>query len=382
MAENILSVRLEIKNEAIRKELEEIVSVEEGFRLLRRHDDPDPCDLLIFETGKDIGRDFLFIQTLKASGAAREVILTSANLEPDVLLQALRAEVKEFFSQPIKREEIRNGLLKFRQKRESLGQGGAEKKKGRTVTLVGSKGGVGTTTVAVNLATNLSASTGSPSVALIDINLVFGQIPTFLNIESSFNWGEVMRNWSRVDETYLMSTLSRHRSGVYVLPSPPVVENMNGATSEMMERLLGLMRNVFDFILIDGGQRFDDLSFKVLEMSDDVFLVTVLDLPCLTNAKRLLWTFQKLGFPPKENIKIIVNRYKKKSPISLKDAEQAVSERIHWLLPNDYPLTMSAINQGKPVSDAAPSSELGKSLRELAGSFLSKELKKRSWFWE
>ena len=378
MTENTVSVRLGIKNEKTRKDLEEVILSEEGFRLLRRHDDPGPCDLLILETENDRGEDFQLIQDLHASGKVSEVFLTSPRLEPNLLLQALRAGVKEFFSQPIKKEEVRTGLLKFRERRGVPQQKNIGKKKGKIIHFISSKGGVGTTTIAVNLAASLSESNGS-SVALIDMSLPFGQIPIFLNTESSFNWGEVLRNISRVDETYLMGVLSKHRSGVYVMPSPASLEDVSLETPEMIEKLLSLMRDRFDFILVDGGQRLDDVSLRILQMSDTVFMVTVLNLPCLTNAKKLLWTFQKLGFPLRETIRIIANRYQKKSSISLKEAEEAVSEKIHWLVANDYHLTMSAINQGKTISEVASGSEVGKSLRELAGTFFSQGEKKRTW---
>jgi pilus assembly protein CpaE len=382
MAGSILSVRLEIKNEAVRRELEEVILAEDGFRLLRRHDDPNPCDLLILETEYDNGKGFQLTQSLQASGKVKEVFLTSPRLEPEVLLQALRAGVKEFLSQPIQREEVRTGLLKFKERRSVPHQTGVEKKRGKILHFISSKGGVGTTTIAVNLAASLSESNGSFSVALIDMNLPFGQIPVFLNMESSFNWGEVMRNISRVDETFLMGVLSRHRSGIYVLPSPSILEDVNVETPEMIEKLLGLMRNLFDFILVDGGQRLDNVSLRILEMSDTIFMVTHLNLPCLANAKRLLWTFQKLGFPPREIIRIIANRYQKKSSISLKEAEEAVSEKIHWLVANDYHVTMSAINQGKTIAEVAAGSEVEKSLRELAGTFVSRDQKKTIRTWE
>ncbi len=378
MTENTISVRLGIKNEKARKDFEEVISAEEGFRLLRRHDDPGPCDLLILETENDTGEDFQLIQDLHASGKVGEVFLTSPRLESNLLLQALRAGVKEFFSQPINREEVRAGLIKFKTRKGALPQEGTEKKRGKIIHFISSKGGVGTTTIAVNLATSLSELNGS-SVALIDMSLPFGQIPIFLNTESSFNWGEVLRNISRVDETYLMGVLSKHRSGVYVMPSPSSLEDVSVETPEMIEKLLGLMRNRFDFILVDGGQRLDDVSLQILQMSDTVFMVTILNLPCLTNAKKLLWTFQKLGFPTRETIRIIANRYQKKSSISLKEAEEAVSEKIHWLVGNDYYLTMSAINQGKTISEVESGSEVGKSLRELAGTFLPQGSKKRIW---
>ncbi len=381
MSENVVSVRLEIRNEKTRKDLEEVLASIQEFHL-QASNDPKPCDLLILETEKDISKDFELIQTLQVSGMVKEVFLTSPHVEPDLLPWALRAGVKEFFSQPIKREEVRNGLLKFRERRGDLKQDVLEKKRGKIIDIVGSKGGVGTTTIAVNVATSLSESNGASSVALIDMNLLFGQIPIFFNIESSLNLGEVARNISRVDATYLMSTLSKHRSGVYILPSPMRLDDVDVVTPEILEVLLGLMQNVFDFIVIDGGQRLDNVSFKILGIADIVFLITGLDLPCLANAKRLLRTFQKLRFPSKEAIQTIVNCYQKKSPFSLKDAEQAVSAKIHWVLPNDHSATTAAINQGKPLSEVAPGSELNKSLRELADSFLSKNPKRRNGFWK
>lgn len=377
MTETTVSVRLGVRNEKTRKDLEEVISSMEGFRLQRRHDDPDPCDLFILETEDDSTNDFQLIQRLQASAKVKEVFLTSPRLEPDLLLQALRAGVKEFLSQPINREEVKTGLLKFRERRGVLQQKDIEKRKGKVIHFISSKGGVGTTTIAVNLAASLSQSNGSSSVALIDMSLPFGQIPIFLNTETSFNWGEVLRDISRVDETFLMGVLSKHSSGVYVLPSPATLDDLNVETPEMIEKLLSLMRNLFDFTLVDGGQRLDNVSLRVLEMSDTVFMVTNLNLPCLTNTKKLLWTFQRLGFPPRETIRIIANRYQKKSSISLKEAEEAVSEKIHWLVADDYPLTMSAINQGKTISEVAPGSEVGKSLRELAGTFFSQGQKKR-----
>lgn len=377
MTENTVFVRLGVRNEKTRKDLEEVISSVEGFHL-QHSIDSDPCDLLIVETESDNGKDFQLIQDLQVSGKVKEVFLTSPCLEPDLLLRALRAGVKEFFSQPIQREEVRTGLLKVRERRGLLQQKGVEKKRGKIIHFISSKGGVGTTTIAVNLAASLSESNGS-SVALIDMSLPFGQIPIFLNTESSFNWGEVVRNISRVDETFLMGVLSKHRSGVYVMPSPSSLEDVSVETPEMVEKLLGLMRNLFDFILVDGGQRLDPVSLRILQMSDTVFMITVLNLPCLTNTKKLLWTFQKLGFPPRETIRIIANRYQKKFSISLKEAEEAVSEKIHWLVANDYHLTMSAINQGKTISEVESGSEVGKSLRELAGTFFSQRQKKRIW---
>jgi pilus assembly protein CpaE len=370
MPEKIISVRLEIKKQKVREELEELISSMEGFQI-QKSSNPLPSDLLILEVGDDLKKEFQVIHNVQASDLFKEIFLTSSRIETDLLIRAIRAGAKEFFPQPIKTDDVRSALLKFKERKESLRSSEGSGKRGKIINVIGSKGGVGTTTLAVNLATSLIESGGSPSVALIDMNLLFGEIPIFLNltIESAFNWGEIARNITRLDSTYLMSILAKHSSGIYVLPSPTGLDGVNVATPEIIEKLLGLMRTVFDFIVIDGGQSLDDISLKILEMCDIALLVAVLSLPCLTNVKRLMWTFQKLGYPQDENIQIIISRYHKNSVISLKEAEQSIKKKIFWNIPNDFPTTMSAINQGKTLSSVARGAEITKNFRELASSF-------------
>jgi pilus assembly protein CpaE len=383
MPANIVWVRLEIKNQRVMEEIKEIIASLEGFRL-QKLDDPEPGDLLIMEIGEDLGKEFRIINSIRDSTQIREVFVISPSVESDILLQALREGVKEFFSQPIKKQEVVTALLRFKDRIESEDLREGRKKRGRIIDVIGSKGGVGTTTIAVNLAVSLAELEGPPSVAVIDMNLLFGEIPLFLDIEPAFNWGEVARNVSRLDSTYLMSILSKHPTGVYVLPSPGRLDGINVATPEIIERLLDLMQKVFDFIVIDSGQSLDDTSLKILEMSDTVLAVGILSLPCLTNLKRLLGMFKRLGYPQEENIKIIISRYHKKSVISLKEAEKTLNKEIFWHIPNDYLTTVSAINQGKTISVIGGETEISKNLRELAATFFEKgeEKKGKSGFWK
>ncbi len=312
-------------------------------------------------------------------------MLTSPRLEPDVLIQAMRSGVKEFFSQPIKPEEVHGALLKFKE-RGKTGVAGVKASKGEIIHVIGSKGGVGVTTIAVNLAVFLADLDKSKSVALVDMNLLFGEIPIFLDIKSAFDWGEVTRNISRVDATLLKSILFKHPSRISILPSPAGLDGVNQATPEIIATLLGVMRETFDYTVIDGGQSIlDELSLKLLEMADRVLLATSLSLPCMANMKKILWTFQRLGFPLKEKVKIVINRYQKDSLISLKEAEQSIGHPIFWQVPNDFHLTMSAINQGKSLLELGHSSEIGKSFRKLAESFRgpgqAEKPKEKPGFW-
>jgi pilus assembly protein CpaE len=383
MDENMI-VRFELRQPKVKEVLEKVITSMEGFKL-QEEGAPLSCDLLILEIGEELEKEFQLIQNIQDSGIAREIFLTSPRLEPHLLIQAMRAGAKEFFPQPIQEEEVKAALLKYKERKGKVKSEVEKKTRGKIIDVIGSKGGVGNTTMAVNLATSLVESSPSPRVALIDMNLLFGEIPIFLNIESSFDWGGVARDISRLDPTFLMSILSKHSSGVYVLPSPTGLDGVNVATPEIIEKILRLMRSVFDFIVIDGGQAIDDISLKILEMSDTVLLIGILSLPCLTNVKRLLWIFQKLGFPLLANIKIIINRHTdRKSVIPPEEAEKSINQKIFWFVPNDYPTTMSAINQGKTLSAVAPTAEVSKNLKSLASVFLEGqgELKEKTIpFW-
>jgi pilus assembly protein CpaE len=208
-----LSVRLDVRNQAVRSELEAIVSSMEKFQLA----DSSPSsryDILIRDIGEDVEGEFQLIHELTRNGTVGEFFLTSANTSRDVLLQALRSGAKEFLPQPINAEEVRQCLLKALERQGSEAAVHSAKKPGAIIDVLGSKGGVGTTTTAVNLSASLKKLKAAGSVALVDMNLLFGEVPLFLDIKPAFNWGEIAKNISRLDAAYLMGIMVKHKSGI------------------------------------------------------------------------------------------------------------------------------------------------------------------------
>lgn len=350
------------------------------FQILR-HGESVPPDLMIFELAENIDEDFSVVASLLEEKLAGEVFLVSARMDPALLQQALRVGAREFFSLPLDMQELSRALDRFRE-RKSQAQAVTAQKDGRIISILGSKGGVGTTTVAVNLAVTLAESDPAPSVALMDMNTLFGEIPLFLEISPNFHWGEITKNIERLDNTFLTNVLCKHSSGVHVLPSPNYLNELSTPTPEIMERLIGLMKTMFDFVIIDGGQATDDAALKVLQMSNNVLMVSILSLPCLSNTTRLLRSFVDLGYLENERINVVLNRHIKKSEISLKDAEAGIGRELYWIIPNDYNSTMAAINSGKPLSHIAPKSGITKNFEDLAAKLSERRKKeeKKGWF--
>jgi len=108
--------------------------------------------------------------------------------------------------------------------------------------------------------------------------------------------------------------------------------------------------------------------------------VTLLSLPCMINVKRILETFRNFGYPAEEKIRILVNRYQKRSLISLEDAGKTVNKPVAWSIPNDFQNTMAAINQGKPLSVLNPSAEISVAFRDVAAELSGGGARKKGFF--
>ncbi|MBW2643648.1 MAG: AAA family ATPase [Deltaproteobacteria bacterium] len=379
MAEEKISVRLELKDTKLKSQFENALRKVGGFNI-QGPTSTVRVDLLIFELGDQIEKEFLYVQDLVNSGEVGEVFFASDHSDQAVLRGAIRIGAREFFNVPIEDEELKHALEGFKGRKEKA-EKGETFKDGKIINVIGSKGGVGTTTVAVNLAVSMAEKKNIQSVALIDMNLLFGEIPLFLDIDPKYNWSEITKNISRLDTMFLKNILSVDASGVCVLPSPSYLSKQNMATPDIMERLLLVMRRMFDFVIVDGGQSLGDISLKILELSDTVLLISILSLPCLTNTNKLLRTFHDIGFPLSENIKIVINRYLKKSDISVKDAETSLDKGIFWTIPNDYQTTITATNRGKALAQFAPREEITRNFHKLADELgpESEKQEKKGW---
>ena len=383
MGEKELTVRLENVNPRAKETFVEIIRSVKGLELV---DSKEHCSLLILEVGRDPEEDFRRINEIKESHEAKEIFLTAKEVDTDLLIRALRMGVKEFFSQPLKREEVVEAFLKFIRKNVEEKETMAKAVKGKIFTVFGAKGGAGTTTIAVNLATGMAQLKGNPSVALVDMNLLSGDVPLFLNMKSLFNWVEVARNISRMDATYLMTILQKHSSDVHVLPAPIKMGEDTSSDPDLLskvERVLEIMRSIFDYVIIDGGQLLGHISTYLIGISNKVLLVTIPSLPGIINSKRLIDAFSDLGYPSGNTI-VVMNRYNQKAGVSIDEVRKMIKRDIRWSIPNDYRSTMNAINTGIPLTKSALKADVTSTIlklaEELSSGKIDTEKTKKSFF--
>jgi len=238
----------------------------------------------------------------------------------------------------------------------------------KILTVLGSKGGVGSTTVAVNLAVSLAQLDEAGSVALVDLNL-FGNIPLFLDVESTHTIAQISQNISQSDPKLVKNTLTRHSSGIYILAPPKDPKEAEAITPYRAVGMLNLMQEVFDYIIVDANRSCDPASLAIIEISDAVFLISTLDLASLKNVRRFLDMFLTSG-NHESKIRLIVNGYEEGSSISLEEAQKVLKRKVFWLIPSGRLIAASAINYGKPMILMTHNSKVAKSFKELALTML------------
>jgi pilus assembly protein CpaE len=290
------------------------------------------------------------------------LLVTSSETDPEVIIKAMRAGAREFIKQPLDRAELLEALKSIRRKNSSPT---GKKTEGKILTVFGAKGGVGTTTIATNLAVNLAQNIGK-RVVVVDLNLQLGNAALFLNVDSNYSLVDMASNMEDLDHLSLLDALPKHTSGVYLLKGPHRPEEAELIKGSHLEHILIFLKTVFDYIVIDTNNILDEFTIRALDESDSIFVVFTDDLPAIYNTKQCLETFMKMGYG-QEKLFLTMNRDGSKKGISLKELEKSLNYPLFWRVPNeDYPLVVSSVNQGIPISTMKPHSKLGKSFKNLA----------------
>jgi len=362
-------IRIKLENKLIQKKFEKIISQIPDF-ITQDDEDFERTDLMIIELSEDPCLTFELMQTLLNNNEVGEIFLSSNSIDHNILIKARWAGAREFFGPDTEESEITSALERFVLRQAKARAEDASVKKGQVISVMGSKGGVGATTIAVNLAVSLAAKEHNKAVALLDMKL-FGDVHLFMEIEPSYTWMEITKNISLMDADFLKSILTSAPSGVHVLPSPAYLPSHNMATPEKIERLFKVMSQMFDFMVVDMGHVLNQTTLKILEVSDRVFLVAVQNFPCMAKIHMMQRAFRDLGYPASEDIYIILNGYVKKANIDTEDVKKSLGKEVFWTIPKDYLATISAINEGQPLAKIAPKKGITKSFKELAQSLIN-----------
>ena len=292
------------------------------------------------------------------------VLCISSSIEGSMILRAMRNGAKEFLSFPLHLEDFMSALGRIRQT-VSTRTGDAPARSSQVFTVAGVSGGVGCTSLAINLACVLAQQPRN-NVAIIDLDLALGDADVWLDIIPDYTIQDVAENINRLDYALLKRSLTKHECGAFLLPRPVHMETRAPFTPEELRRVIALLKATFTHLIIDVSKSFTPLDIAAMEASDAILLATQLDLPSLRNVVRLLQFFDQQASLA-DKVRVIVNRLGlQDTQISLAKALETIGRQVYWQIPNDYGTMVESRNNGVPLLTYAPKARLTKEIERLA----------------
>ncbi len=314
--------------------------------LLIVHLDPFPEPIL------DAARDVLALRPDLPCFAVSE------SRDGSVVLGAMRAGFREFLTKPLDREELELALNKMLALRPAMRQ------HGQLISVIGTVGGVGGTTLAVNTAVEL-AEQKIGRVVLVDMDFRFGQVATFLDLQPNFTMADLCDTPEQLDPRMIEKAVIKHSTGVEVLARPHQFAQAEQITAAHAASVISALQEFYDFVVLDGPMRYDSGGRVVLEMSDMVLLVMQLIVPSVRNADRILQELGKQGYNL-DRLKLVVNRVSKDNgSLEVEQVEATLNQKMYACISDDWQAASTAINMGEPLCMAAARSKARQDILDL-----------------
>jgi pilus assembly protein CpaE len=320
---------------------------------LRRHLETQLAeDTVVLGPSVDQGAALALAQSMRVSRPSLAVILVRRRVDTSVLTDALRSGVFEVVEERDLaglNSAVRRARELARQLRETVGGlGGAEdhSSRGKLVTVFSAKGGCGKTTLATNLAAAL-ADRGRREVCLVDLDLAFGDVAIALQLFPAHTIADALPLAENLDPSAIASLLTPHSPGLTTLVAPIEPGTAESIPATLVASLLELLKQQFDFVVVDTPPAFDDHVLAAFDQSDLVALLATLDIPALKNLKLTLETLDLLNYP-RERWRLVLNRADSKVGLALNEVEKTLKAPIAAQIPSSRDVPAS-INRGVPI---------------------------------
>ncbi len=303
------------------------------------------------------------IRAEETGGRHVPIIMLTADRDVQGKVRALRSGADDYLIKPFHPAELiarmKSLIARFAPSESLVGQPPL----GRIHAYYGAKGGVGTTTIAINTAIALHSL--GRRVCLVDGNLQFGDHRVFLDLGLDRKSLVELLNAPSMDADLVKSSVVKHDSGIDLLLAPPSPEAADLVTSGHLSQILDLLSTMYDYVVVDIDKRLDDRNLMVLDVAQTIFAIMTADLSCLKNVRLLLETIGPLGYE-QSKLKLVLNRSNAYTGISVKSAEGALRRPIEFQVVNEYRGAISALNTGAPFMISKSNSVLGRSVLDFA----------------
>lgn len=309
-------------------------------------------------------------QTLEAISLALPsvaLVVYSDIQDVTAVRQAVQAGAHDFLAKPVDTRELLNSLNKTfeRMERQRLSESGAlsASRNGTVISLFGAKGGIGKTTLATNLAVALHRLRNE-SVALMDIDTRFGDVAIVLDLQPETNISETVQSIDNLDRNTIRSYLTQHSSGISVLTAPTRPSEWRQVQPSHVERLITLLEETHDFVVLDTPGFFTELVGTALDMSDLVLLVTTLDVSSIKDCAMAVDMLKSADFPI-ERVKLVINHTNDHQKVDVNQVTAVTGLEVFWSVPFDKAIIRGG-QVGQPMVIAKPNTKGARSMIDLA----------------
>lgn len=303
-------------------------------------------EIVVVDLEDDAELGVKFIQFLSELNPALRLLAAGPALTPDQLLAAMRAGVADYLTKPVDGAALQAGLTRLTQ---ALGRSrGKAPHVCHLFSFFSPKGGAGSTSVAANMAVVLHRLTGKRTL-LVDLDLELGEAALLLGVQPRFTFVDMVKNFHRMDAGLLASYIEQHASGVHLLSAPFHPERSETVAGEEIRRILHFLKQHYEYIVVDTPGSFSPPTLAAFDQSDQVFVVTNIDLPSLRNIQRGLPMLRRVLPRGDDQVRLVVNRYQADGTIALEDVEGTLGLKVFGTIRNDYEALIQSINSGKPI---------------------------------
>ena len=314
--------------------------------------------LVFLSAQRDENETITTIEKLVRVNPDCKIVIQSYKYNSQSIFNFMRAGAAECLTKPV----LEDDLVKLKQ--QVFDNSAVKNNEAKIISIFSNKGGLGKTSIAINLAHELSKFSGK-KIVLLDLNLQFGDIAAFLAINPKFDISYIAKNIDKQDETSIWSFLEQYKNKNLYVISNNYNENNNNLLVTQLKNMLSVLKKYADFVIVDLSQNIDTTTMSILTLSDLIFLVANMHLPSLYHTQQCIKILKQNDIND-EKIEILINRYIDNTEISINDIEKILNKKVFAKIPNNYITQLQAINKGVSVCEISENSNLAICYRELA----------------
>ena len=301
-------------------------------------------DIIILDEGTDGGDIVARLLKLQEQFVQSAIFVISPDISPKNIVRLMKAGASEFIGNPVKANNLIDAVEEFRIRRMNAGK----VTEGKICSFISSKGGLGSSVVAVNSAAALALQQDR-TVALCDMSLESGDASVMLDLMPELTIADLCRNIHRLDVSLFRGAITRHMTGLDFLAAPLNPADTGDIKAGHVAQILNLARKLYDYTILDcSAMHLDACTLEALKLSERIFVISDLSVTAIRNASRLCKHMEKLGIP-RCHISVVINRYIKGSTLSVAEVEKSLNRSVYWIFPNDFAPIVSSINCGTPL---------------------------------